>query len=250
MKQTVKIGIVPLYDRQKNSLWMVPGYVDGILEAGGLPMILPLTQQKERLEQIVDCVDGVLFTGGQDIQPERYGQPIGTECGEICWRRDAMEWELLRLCRVRRKPVYGICRGIQLFNAALGGTLYQHLPEELPSEIEHHMSPPYDRAAHAVTVDADSLLHRIVGQKKMQVNSYHHQGIRELSPVLTACAWAPDGLIEAVEDRSQPFFLATQWHPELWWKTDVNSRKIFCAFVEACRTGGKSLGFFDECDIL
>ncbi len=231
---------------------MVPGYFDGILEAGGLPIMFPLTKEKERLEQMVDCVDGVLFTGGQDIQPERYGQPIQDGCGEICWRRDAMEWELLKLCRVRRKPVYGICRGIQLFNAALGGTLYQHIPDELPTDIEHHMKPPYDRAAHTVTIEVGSKLYGIIGQTCIQVNSYHHQGVCNLSPVLTACAWAPDGLVEAVEDRSQPFFLATQWHPEFSWKTDVNSRKLFHAFVAACRTGGTSYGFYNgtEYDIL
>lgn len=252
MKQTVKIGVVPLYDRQKDSFWMVPGYFDGILEAGGTPLMLPLTRDKEQLDRLVDCVDGVLFTGGQDVQPERYGQPIREGCGEVCWRRDAMEWELLKLCRVRRKPVYGICRGLQLFNAALGGTLYQHIPDELSSEVNHHMTAPYDRAAHGVMVEAGSLLHTIVGKTQMQVNSYHHQGICDLAPMLTACAWAPDGLVEAVEDRSQPFFLATQWHPEFWWKTNVDSRKIFGAFIEACRTGGAYLGFYHDtgCDIL
>lgn len=248
MKRTVKIGVIPLYDRERDSLWMLPGYFDSILHAGGLPVMLPLTQDSQRLKEMVDCVDGVLFPGGQDIQPERYGQPIAENCGEICWRRDAMEWELLKLCRVRRKPVYGICRGIQLFNAALGGTLHQHLPDTLVSETDHHMIPPYDRVTHMVSVETDSLLYRIIGKTQMWVNSYHHQGICRLSPVLSSCAWSSDGLIEAVEDRSQPFFLATQWHPEFLWKTDTDSQKIFSAFVQACRTNGKSLGFYAETD--
>ena len=251
MNRPAIIGIVPLYDKQRKSLWMVPGYMEGIVQAGGLPVIFPLTCDREKLEQLLDRVDGVLFTGGQDVDPARYGQQMQDSCGEICRKRDEMEWELLRLCRVRRKPAYGICRGIQLFNAALGGTLYQHIPDELPSEVEHHMTPPYDRAVHPVTVDEDSMLYRILGKSSLRVNSYHHQGVRDLSPVLTACAWAPDGLVEAVEDRKQPFFLATQWHPEFSWEKDASSRRIFQAFVDACRqTARKSLCYSTVCDIL
>ena len=135
------------------------------------------------------------------------------------------------MCRIHQKPAFGICRGIQLFNAALGGTLYQDLEHELTSEIRHHMAPPYNRAVHCVQIDGDSLLYRIVGEQNIAVNSYHHQG-------------------EAVEDRRQPFFLATQWHPELFWRRDENSRKLFRAFVNACRENRNRLGYIGCCDIL
>lgn len=234
MKQPVIIGVTPLYDIQRDSLWMVPGYMDGIVDAGGLPIMLPLTAEEDQLEQLVDRVDGVLFTGGQDVDPVVYHAETLPSCGEICPARDAMERALLRLCRERRKPVYGICRGIQLFNAALGGTLYQHLPEQLPSGVEHHMHAPYDRAVHPVSVKQGSLLYRILGKECAAVNSYHHQGVKTLALGLTASAYAPDGLVEAVEDTSQPFFLATQWHPEFFFQKDTDSRKIFRAFVQAC----------------
>lgn len=250
MNQPIIIGVTPLYDVQRDSIWMVPGYLNGIINAGAVPIILPLTCDTEKLRTVFDSVDGILFTGGQDVDPAYYAEKKKLTCGEICKERDVMEEQLLQLCRIRRKPAYGICRGIQFFNAALGGDLYQHLPEELPGEVEHHMKPPYDRAAHTVKVDGDSLLYRILGKHTIGVNSYHHQGVRELAPCLTASAWAPDGLVEAVEDRRQPFFLATQWHPEFCWEKDEDSRKIFHAFVEACRQSRKSLGFAFGCDIL
>ncbi|MDO5784326.1 MAG: gamma-glutamyl-gamma-aminobutyrate hydrolase family protein [Eubacteriales bacterium] len=234
MKQPVIVGVTPLYDIQRDSLWMVPGYMDGIVDAGGLPIMLPLTADQQQLEQLIDRIDGVLFTGGQDVDPAVYHAEMLPSCGEICPARDAMERVLLRLCRERHKPVYGICRGIQFFNAALGGTLYQHLPVELPSEVEHHMQAPYDCAVHTVSIKKNSLLHRILGKESAAVNSYHHQGVKTLAPSLIASAFAPDGLIEAVEDVSQPFFLATQWHPEFFFEKDADSRRIFRAFVQAC----------------
>lgn len=250
MNRPIMIGVTPLYDVQRDSIWMVPGYLDGIIEAGGVPVIFPLTSDTEQLRTLFDSVDGILFTGGQDVDPACYGEEIRTYCGEVCKQRDIMEEELLRLCRIKKKPVYGICRGIQFFNAMMGGTLYQHIPEELPEAVDHHMEPPYDRVVHTVTVDEDSLLYRILGKHIVDVNSYHHQGVKELAPALTASAWAPDGLIEAVEDRRHPFFLATQWHPEFFWEKDESSRRLFHAFVEACRKSRNTLVSFLGCDIL
>lgn len=244
------IGIVPLYDKKRDSLWMVPGYMEGITAVGGLPLMLPLTSGDEQLRQIVRRVDGVLFPGGQDIDPARYHESVSAQCGELCRRRDEMECKLLRLCRVQRKPVLGICRGLQLFNAALGGTLYQHIPQQLPDALSHQMTPPYHRPVHPVSVEAGSLLFHLVGKTQLRVNSYHHQGVKQLSPLLTACAWSPDGLIEAAEDRSQPFFLGVQWHPELSWKTDADSRALFYSFVQASRMEGNPFGFSREYAIL
>ena len=244
------IGVTPLYDVQRDSVWMIPGYLDGITQAGGIPVIFPLDCGPKQLHQLFDMVDGVLFTGGQDVDPALYGEQRRETCGEICQKRDIMERELLQMCRIHQKPAFGICRGIQLFNAALGGTLYQDLEHELTSEIRHHMAPTYNRAVHCVQIDGDSLLYRIVGEQNIAVNSYHHQGVRELASTLTACAWSADGLLEAVEDRRQPFFLATQWHPELFWRRDENSRKLFRAFVNACRESRNRLGYIGCCDIL
>ena len=150
------IGVIPLYDFAKSSYWMLPGYLEGLMEAGGLPVVLPLTADGAMLTQIADQCSGFLFTGGQDVTPEIYGAAALPCCGERCPARDEMEQALLPLILERDKPLLGICRGIQILNAALGGTLYQDLPEQHPSEVTHRQAPPYDLPAHEVELTADS----------------------------------------------------------------------------------------------
>ena len=133
------------------------------------------------------------------------------------------------------KPMLGICRGIQLFNVMLGGSLYQDIPTECPSDVEHHETPPYDKVAHPVTVEQGTPLYQAVGVTQMGVNSYHHQGIKELGKGLRVAAKAPDGMVEAVYLPDHPFALAVQWHPEFSRLSDENSRRIFEAFVKAAR---------------
>ena len=148
------IGVTPLWDEEKKSYWMLPGYLEGVKEAGAIPVILPLTTNGADIAQLADLCDGFLFTGGQDVDPQLYGEAMEPFCGELCPARDALEQELLRQALERDKPILGICRGIQFLNAALGGTLYQDLPTEHPSEIGHSMKPPYDRMAHTVVADS------------------------------------------------------------------------------------------------
>ena len=138
------IGIVPLVDAQRESYWMLPGYMRGVEQAGGLPIMLPLTDDDAALRQLADTCDGFLLTGGQDVSPALYGAAPAPACGETCPARDAMETKLLALALEQDKPVLGICRGIQFLNVYLGGTLYQDLPTEHPSAAEHHQKPPYD----------------------------------------------------------------------------------------------------------
>lgn len=233
-----KIGIVPLYDTARSSLWMLPGYMDGISQAGGLPVMLPLTDAPAQLRALADDCDGFLFPGGQDVDPTLYGAAASPHCGETCPPRDAMETALLREILRRDKPLLGICRGIQLLNAALGGTLYQDLPTEHPSRTTHHMTPPYDRAVHTVTVTAGSPLAALLGDSGFGVNSYHHQAIRTLSPRLLPMAVSEDGLVEAVFAPAYRFVWAVQWHPELSFRVDARSRAIFGALVRAC--GGRA----------
>ena len=128
------VGVIPLWDEEKQSLWMLPEYLDGLRQAGCLPMILPLTEKPEEIDRILTLVDGILLTGGQDVSPELYGEaPDGT--GETCELRDAMEGQLLKKAMVLDKPLLGICRGIQFINAALGGSLYQDIPSQHPSGV-------------------------------------------------------------------------------------------------------------------
>lgn len=229
------IGLVPLMDAARDSLWMLPGYMDGVAAAGGLPLMLPLTADEDDLDRACVLCDGFLFTGGQDVSPRVYGQTPLPQCGETCPRRDAMESGLLRRAMALDKPVLGICRGIQFINAALGGTLWQDLPTQRPSDIRHQQSPPYDAPAHAVSLIPDAPLARLLGTDELAVNSYHHQAVRDLAPALRPMAFSPDGLVEAAYHPGQRFLWAVQWHPEFAWKRSEDALAIFRAFVAACK---------------
>ena len=151
MKKAV-IGVTPLWDRDRDSYWMLPGYLEGLELAGALPITLPLTEDTDDISRLVSLCDGFLFTGGQDVSPELYSEKPRQACGEICEKRDAFEQRLFAQALEQDKPMLGICRGIQFFNACLGGTLYQDLPTEHPSEVAHVMRPPYDQTVHSVAL--------------------------------------------------------------------------------------------------
>ena len=230
------IGVVPLVDHDRDSLWMVPGYMDGVTAAGGVPVMLPLTEDAKLIARLSDEISGLLLTGGQDVNPSMYGEAKSPRCGQTCDARDRMESLLLTEMLALDKPVFGICRGLQLLNAYFGGTLWQDLPTERPSETEHSMSPPYERYIHEVSVVKGTTLGGIIGDSA-PVNSYHHQGVKELAKELVPSACAPDGLIEAAERPASRFMLAVQWHPEWLYKTDEKSGRLFEAFVSAAGKG-------------
>ncbi len=232
------IGVAPLVDEQRESYWMLPGYFEGILEAGGVPVMLPLTDDAEVLGRALSACDGLLITGGQDVAPELYGEAAPEAValvGETCPERDRMEAALLPLAIERDLPVLGVCRGIQVINALLGGALWQDLPTQRPSGIEHHGTPPYDVPVHTVEVMAGTPLAEAIGAGEHAVNSYHHQAVRRLAPGLEAMAASPDGLVEALWRPASRFLWAVQWHPEFAHRVDEASRQIFSAFVAAAR---------------
>ncbi len=231
------IGLIPLVDEARDSLWMLPGYMDGVTAAGGLPVMLPLNGDEADLDRLCGLCDGFLLTGGHDVCPEFYGQQRLPACGATSAERDAMEAGVLRRAMAANKPVLGICRGIQFINAALGGTLWQDLPTQRPSEISHAQKAPYDAPAHSVGILPGTPLARLLGVDTLQVNSYHHQAVRDLAPALRPMALSPDGLVEAVWHPAQDFLWAVQWHPEFAWKSDPAALAIFRAFVRACDSG-------------
>lgn len=229
------IGVTPLFDRAKDSYWMLPGYFQALEHAGAVPVMLPLTDDEDVLRRAIDSLDGFLMTGGPDAAPAYYGEERKPACGEICPERDAMEMTLLRLLWETDKPVFGICRGLQMMNVQRGGTLYQDIPTEHPSDAEHRMQAPYDRTVHLVTILPESPLYALFGADTAGVNSSHHQAIKTLAPGLRPMAIAPDGLTEAIYAPEKHFYWAVQWHPERLWEKDENSRRLFAAFVDAAR---------------
>jgi putative glutamine amidotransferase len=225
------IGITPMWNEEKGCVCMYPGYMQGLEEAGAVPVILPLTVSENVLKQTADKFDGFLFTGGHDVNPALYKQEKSERCGESCEERDRMETYIFREAVLNQnKPALGICRGIQFFNALLGGSLYQDIPTELPSAITHVKGPPYDVPAHSVRVLRESPLYELIGKERIEVNSYHHQGINRIAEGLEIMALADDGLAEAVYMPDRHYVWAVQWHPELSL-LDEFSKKIFASFV-------------------
>ena len=258
--KTVLIGVSTLLDRERESYWMLPGYFEGLRQVGALPVMLPLAAEKAEAAALLERIDGLLLAGGPDLSPALYGCVPTDRCGEAQKERDRSETLLLSAALEIDLPVLGICRGHQLMNAALGGTLYQDLPTELEAGREapvfHSCAalqeareadsalPDTERtqgwdgtgsiARHWAAVEEGSPLHRWTGRTRLLVNSYHHQGIKTLASALRPMATAPDGLIEAAYLPGKTFAASVQWHPELAFSEDEPSRAIFAAFVRAC----------------
>lgn len=192
------VGVMPLWDDDRDSIWMLPGYLDGLKAAGLDSFIFPLTDDEAQLRRLADLCDGVLLTGGHDVNPALYQESPVNE--SVLWNdiRDRMDMAVIRYSLQRGKGILGICRGIQILNVALGGTLFQDLPSQHPSAVDHHMNPPYDRLCHEVELVRGTPLHRLLQKDRLHVNSIHHQAIRNLSPQLQEMAVSEDGLIEAV----------------------------------------------------
>ena len=210
-------------------------YILAVSEAGGTPVLIPSGLTEEARLSLLERLDGILFTGGGDIATETFGGEPHPSLVSVDPARDTLELALLQAAASDGKPFLGICRGFQLVNVALGGTLYTDLADQMPGALKHDYYPdrPRDYRAHQVKVDEGSRLGQILGEPVIDVNSMHHQGAKDLAAALKPVACAPDGLVEAVELPGHPFGLAVQWHPE--WLTDQPAiRRLFEAFVEAC----------------
>lgn len=234
--QTPRIIITPALSDNQRNLLINRGYYDSVLRAGGIPILMPLTDDPAVLNAYLASCDGVLFSGGPDVHPRRYGETVHPSCGAINELRDTMEMYLLnQLFRNRIKPILCICRGIQVLNVALQGTLYQDIPSEYAGFVFSHSQPEHEcDHAHSVSVVKNTLLSEIVQRSSLYVNSLHHQAILSLAPSLRACAISEDGLIESVDCPEYPFCLGVQWHPERLADHDPCSQKLFDAFCRAC----------------
>jgi putative glutamine amidotransferase len=208
-------------------------YSRAIEAAGGLPVILPNLDSDRALDAYLDRIDGLLLSGGADVDPCHFREPVLNESVEIDSVRDAVELPLIREAVDRDVPILAICRGIQSLNIALGGTLYQDIPAQIPSQIEHKQKVPRPEATHTIEVESGSLLAKVTVETAFSVNSFHHQALKEVASGLTIVARAPDGVIEGVENRDATFLLGVQFHPEELVGWSEPSRRLFKAFVEA-----------------
>lgn len=212
-------------------------YVRAVEKAGGTPFIIPSIISVEETETLVDLFDGILLSGGLDVQPSLYGDRPGftTKVGPF---RDEFEIELVRRAIEKKKPLFAICRGIQVLNVALGGTLIQEVQKV--SSLKHtwhsgEVEVPWWMPTHDVEIEENSILYKIFKTRTLKVNSFHHQAVKNLGEGLIATAFASDGIIEAIEHTKHPFCVGVQWHPEGMVDVHKEQLKLFEAFVNASK---------------
>jgi putative glutamine amidotransferase len=210
-------------------------YVNAIQKAGGIPLIVPTGT--EQVQVMLTRLDGVLFTGGGDIDPKYYNGSKHHRIYGVSPERDALEFALLEATLTAGKPILAICRGIQVLNVAFGGDLYAHIPDQVHNALKHDWYPNYprDRLAHNISITPGRILHKVFDMDNIHVNSLHHQGIHNVGNGLKATAFAPDGLVEGLEIEDANFVLGVQWHPECM-PNDRGMQNLFKTFITACFT--------------
>ena len=208
-------------------------YINAIVRAGGLPILIPSIFSEEDFLDLYSRLSGILFSGGGDVSLEYFSGLDHPRIGEVDDKRDLTEIRLMRAAVNDGKPILGICRGAQVMNIALGGTLYTHIPAQLKGALDHDYPGNLRRVlVHPVNVDESSRSAEIFGETLLNVNSLHHQGLKDIAPGLRVAGCAPDGLVEVVEIPDHPYAIAVQWHPE--WLTDQPSmQRLFKSFVDA-----------------
>src|SRR5579862_4546393 len=207
-------------------------YCAAVVAAGGLPILLP--HEPEEVQPYLDLIDGLIVTGGAfDVDPALFGAASRHTTVTTKDRRTQFELAVTKGAVAADKPVFGICGGQQLLNVALGGTLIQHIPDEIANALAHEQPNPRTEPGHQVIVEPGTLLHSITQSATMAVNSAHHQAVKEVAPGLVIDAKAPDGVIEGIEDPRRRFCIGVQWHPE--YGIDQGDKRLFAAFIAACR---------------
>jgi putative glutamine amidotransferase len=217
-----------------SKLFVKKEYSNAIIMAGGIPFLLPLTQKVHIINKMVQKLDGLLLTGGEDIDPTLFGEEPIDGLGEIIPERDQMEINLIHNVIEQKKPILGICRGCQILNVALGGDMYQDIKSQKKPVLQHFQRAPKSHASHSIHIHSSSLLFDIIQKMNIKVNSYHHQAIRNTASQLIPSAFSQDGIIEAVEGTAPNFILGVQWHPECMVKVSKEALNIFRYFINKC----------------
>lgn len=228
------IGILAVVDDEKTTS-CAQSYVDVIEKSGGIPLLLPFVNNEETVCAFVELCDGFMFTGGKDVAPKRYGEETSDGCGIIQEHRDFLEFAVFSKAVKTQKPILGICRGMQVINVGLGGTLYQDIANAFCTSILHKQTEPKSEPSHSVRVEKDTPLYALTGKEIIPANSFHHQAVKTLGKGLKAMAWADDGVMEAAYLDGARYIRIYQWHPERLYYIDENQRKIFTDFISACQ---------------
>lgn len=217
-------------------LSMFGPYGQVIEKSGGMPLVLPFVESYDLIDEFIDECDGIFFTGGVDISPAYYNEQTKQTCGNIQKKRDELEFEVFKRAYAKDKPILAICRGCQLVNVALGGTLYQDIPTEYQTNMVHAQTADRFSPSHPIFIKENSPLAKLVGINSMTGNSFHHQAIKELGDGLVVMAYAEDGIIEAVYAKDKSYLRAYQWHPERLYAYEDN-KILFDDFISACKRG-------------
>jgi putative glutamine amidotransferase len=236
MMQKPWIGIPTRYQEKSEYIGQVRHYLDVILWAGGLPLLIPTTGDREIVREYVARVQGILLPGSPtDIEPKHYGASAHTKLGKLYPERDTTDFAILDSVEQTDLPLLGICFGIQSLNVHRGGSLVQDIPAMVKSSVCHDADDEKPPARHIVRIEDGSLMAQLAGRSEIEVNSYHHQSVGTPGRNLRPVAFAPDGVIEAVEDTTGRFIVGVQWHPERGWKDDPLAKGLFTAFIDRAR---------------
>jgi putative glutamine amidotransferase len=225
------VGICPNFKEVggRNGYFLHPNYAAIVSGSGALPVILPLVGNRQEARELLERVEGLMLTGGADIDPTHYGQAARHPDMIAPRERTESDFAYVREAKDRGMPVLGICLGAQTLNVAFGGSLLQHIPDDVPGALAHE-----EGAEHTIRIEPGTVLRGALGVESATVNSYHHQAIGDLAPGFRIAARSPDGIIEAIERTDHPFFIGVHWHPERLSTSDT-TRKLLRAFVDATR---------------
>ncbi len=230
------IGIPTRYHEKSEYVGQIRHYLDAVQWAGGLPLMIPTTADKSSVLEYIKRVQGILLPGSPtDVDPARYSSSRHEKLGRLSPEREALDFTILDYVESNDLPLLGICYGIQSLNVHRGGTLIQDIPSLVSNNVSHDASDEKPPARHLVRIEEGSLISKFAEQRQMEVNSYHHQAIDRPGDNLRAVAFAPDGVIEAVEDAGGRFVIGVQWHPEREWRESAFSKALFSSLIAEAR---------------
>lgn len=234
------IGVTGSIEGDEKMIYIKRCYMNAIIAAGGVPVMLSPDPDDAMMDAMMEKLDGLFLTGGNDMAPEMFGDAPIPQLGEVNPVRDLSEIALTKKAVQMKMPILGICRGIQSLNVAMGGTLWQDLPSQYRTQdgqppMAHRQNRCDFYTSHSVLAELDTLLYKLVGRKEFWVNSFHHQAVRTAAPDMKITARASDGVIEAIELPNHPFCLGVQWHPERYYDRDETAMVLFSGFVEAAK---------------